>query len=72
MRRFPSADTPTDISVSDVIHPVFTNQNLGANEVCLQPTLLIEAASRLERLGCLWISSRLYQGKSDYLATRWT
>jgi len=73
MEEFSSADAVTNILVTDVIHPLCTNQNLGADQLCLQPTLPIQAVSRVESPQCLWIKlSPLYKGKSNYLATRWT
>jgi len=74
MEKCSSAGAATDISVRDVTHSVFSNQNSGADQLCLQPTQLIEAASRVESPRCLWIEllSPMYKGKSNYLATRWT
>jgi len=74
MGKFPSADAVTGISVRDVIHPVFTNQNLEADQLHLQPTLLAEACfcSIPAAVPMDSSSSPLYKGKSNYLAARWT
>ena len=74
MEEFPSTNAVTDITLRDVLHPVFTNQTLEADRLCLQHTLLTEAClcSRAATMSMDSESSPLQKGKSNYLATRWT